>query len=337
MNGVLPYRYLNELGVPNPGPASFDLEHGEIFRIHQPYWDATFRYLSPEERDQFTVSPDSFRQNLIPFRGKWIRGGMFFTEQKIPDVAEQFDQFVGTRSNIARAGMMAKVLKSVDYKKRNTPLLLRTYETTIQTPDCPISQMVLMTRGTKRLTSNEIRQALKRGEIRVPADKIKDYDLHGGILLGFGKHFTGYTGERIKIGDLKQQPAKYFETCSTNGELGLEGKHFYLGYTEDIFIGPKYMGMLFGASDPREKLVHLNAPIVHPTSEGGQTLEIYAKIDCSIYTAEPSCKLVLYHLAEEFTFPETLRGTNTNDGRYCDQRQLDEPRGPGLHKWRPKQ
>ncbi len=327
---VLSYYDLQErVGVGNPGPASIDLEHGLIYRVPEAFWNTYFRRLKRGDTS-FSMPRDEFLENLELHGEDWMQGGPFYTEMSLPEKARNFRRLFGMRSSMARNGLMGTEFRGVHGVPQDVhPVHLRTHATTVETPNYPISQVFLFERGTRPLTAQQIRKTLDNGEIWVDVKhpRINDYGTHGTISLPWGKKFTKYKGGKLTR---KYDAADFFEPCSSNGEVRLDGGNFYLGSTVNMHIGKNYLGWLFGISDPRKRLVHMNAPGVHPRTKSAQTMEIYAKIDGMISVDEYACELWVYKLTQPS--PKGLQGTYS-DGEHYNAQDKDGPVTSGAHKW----
>lgn len=303
---IISHDDLKELGIENPGPATFDLTNEPIRAIDLGPPHNSFG--RGNARDFAGASYEQLVRSTRPHAGTFVPEDKYYTEIRLPSSYRKFKKVFSTRSRIARIGMMAQWLPEVRGAGKDVmPVRVTVKGTQVRLPgDYKISQLMLVEKGTRRLSKDEVNAALDSGDIYVKSPRIQD---DGSLMLRVGRGFYEYTGGVLSPG---ADMSRHFRRCSDEEYLKFRGSnHFYLGCTEPIYIGPRHVGLLFGVD--QGFLVHLNATIVHPTSRLSQTLELYPlNGGGQIRTGQDACKLFVYPLSSPV--PTDLKGTFSQPG-----------------------
>ena len=293
---ILSQATLQRLGIETPGPASVDLRQDTIYEIDPDFWarDAPCTY-------------EELARNRRRFNGTLEPGAVYSLDTPNPIAGSRRPVRIATRSSLARLGVIAKGLRRVrDAPPELIPLVARTYGTRVRVPtDYPLAHAIIFDHSVEPLTAPDTHHTLAYNDVAVRNPTVL---CDGSIALHARGPFLIYDGEVL---DVTHDNNPHFQALPAT-RICLEPGRLYLAMTEPVRIGSYHAGVLHGTWT--NGVVHAGAPLVHPLSEGNQTLEIYVADRRVLSDGQPVCELRLHRLSVPYR-----NGHNEQSSRYARQ------------------
>ncbi|MBI1972085.1 MAG: hypothetical protein HYS53_02180 [Candidatus Aenigmarchaeota archaeon] len=232
---------------------------------------------------------------------------------------------ITTRSSAARNGLGVQFsddrLDRAGEFAGKVPLVLQTYGTCVELPK-KHSMLQLVVEPSRRLTNNEIRESVRKGEIAVSGKpEIRD----DAIYLTFHPTILRYNGRPMNPA---KDSGKCFEPVDITRGYALEPGKFYLASTREVVrMGTNRVGvidemsggwvvpvnMLMPLATPQvgsvfnSAYVHMNAPYHWPGSDHSVVLEIFSSETRMVRAGMRACRMFFEELYPETGSPYNSR------------------------------
>ncbi len=102
---------ISEIGAEEPDPATINMDHGEIYLIPEACWNTYFQGLGKDT--SFSMPRKMLLEIAELYKEGIMRRGHFYTENKMPKKAKNYERIIGMRSNVARIGLMGTRFRGV--------------------------------------------------------------------------------------------------------------------------------------------------------------------------------------------------------------------------------
>lgn len=323
--GIMDYISRGLLGVEpvgKIGPASMDLCIGDnLYRSEPLAWlsyEKEIEKLAKKgdvwgmERAHEAVGTMGFDEFIYKFaepvqkhNGCWILepNSHYYAQTAETVTKEKYVPIrIAARSSVARTGLMVEsgsneVMLGEQFSGKLF-LLLKTYGTTVELPE-NYSILQIAVDDHVHLTTQEIKKAIKKGEVSVSGNPLIWDD---AIFPTFHPTVLRYNGRTLN-------PAKdnsdCFDHIDITNEYLMQTNRFYLASTQEkIWTDLKHVGVLQEFSHPT--YVHMNAPYHWPGSNHTIVLEFFPVAPIIVKAGKRACRMQIEEL-----YPECESGYNS--------------------------
>ncbi len=317
-NGIRDYLQKGLLGVEplgNMGPASIDLHIGDrLYRSDPQAWLSHQKEVDKlANRETLWEMQEKLEEpGRLPFdgfvckfgtpvaksNGLWVlEPDKIYYAQTAETVKTKRGVRVGiyTRSSAARNGLHVQFsdekLDKSDGFSGKVFLVLQTHGTHVELPENR-SILQLIVEPFRCLTSHEIKEAMRKGEVGVSGKpEIRD----DAIYLTFHPMILRYND---RIMNPAKDSGECFEPIDITNNYMIEPGKFYLASTKEVVrIGAKHVGVL--DEKIKSAYVHMNAPFHWPGSNHNVVLEIFSSEPRVIRAGMRACRLRFEELYPE--------------------------------------